>query len=91
MYLKLRSRHQDIVVYLELPLRHQDIVVYLKLPSRDQDIVVYLKLPSSDQDIVAYLKSCRRRRANILDQKTHCSRYRCVPKIASPEARKKEY
>jgi len=32
-------------VYLKLPSRHQDIVVYLKLPSHHQDIVVYLELP----------------------------------------------
>ena len=30
MYLRLCSRHQDIVVYLRLCSRHQDIVVYLK-------------------------------------------------------------
>ena len=39
-------------------------------------------------DIVVYLKSPRRRLEEKNINKTLCSRYRCVPKIASPEARK---
>ena len=38
-----------------------------------------------------YLKSPRRRREKNLYSKTCMRRYRCVPKIASPEARKKIY
>ena len=40
------------------------------------------------KSIVVYLKSPRRRRDKLLRAKC-CEKYRCVPKIASPETRKK--
>ena len=61
--------------------------MYLKSPGRWRD-KIYCRT-AIQQSIVVYLKSPRRWREQKLFYKCYIAEYRCVPKIASPEARKK--
>ena len=54
----------------------------------DFTAVLQYEAPSLCRSIVVYLKSPRRKSTTALYR--GCSRYRCVPKMASPEARKCE-